>query len=88
MQKFIWKDIVNINGKISAEEFPISGEMELNETCYRIDDFLDAVAKKYQVDSDEIKTYMMDDIDFNPQNLPFGAEDCGCYINNIPEWMI
>ena len=84
---YTWKDIVEINGVHYAEEFEISGIMD-DENTYQIDEFFIAVAEKHQVDVDEIKTYMMDDIDFNAKNLPFGAEDCGCYINGIPEWFI
>lgn len=79
MSTYIWYDIVSVNGKIAAEKFPISGEMD--DEFYQIDDFLEAVAKKYGVGSDEVKTYMMDDIDFDPKELPFGAEACGCYKN-------
>lgn len=85
--KYTWKDIVEINGKFYAEEFEISGIMD-DENTYQIGDFIDSVAKKYNVDSDDVKTYMMDNIEFNPKELPFGAEDCGCYINGIPEWFI
>ena len=38
-------------------------------------------AEKYGVDTDDVETYMMDDIDFDARELPFGAESCGCYIN-------
>ena len=85
--KFTWKDIVRVNGKISAEEFEISGVMD-GEDIYQIDDFLEAVAEKYGVDTGDIETYMMDNIDFNPKELPFGAEDCGCYINGMAEWLL
>ena len=83
--KFLWKDIVMIKGQCYAEEFPISGETDGDETdmYYQIDDFLEAVAIKYQVNSDEIKTAMMDNIEFNPQLMSFGLEDCGCYINGV-----
>lgn len=77
--EYTWCDIVSVNGKIVAEEFPISGEMDAE--FYQIDDFLEAVAKKYGVGLDEVKTYMMDGIDFDPKELPFGAEACGCYKN-------
>lgn len=85
--KFTWKDIVKVNGKISAEEFEISGEMD-DVDIYQIDDFFEAVAEKYGVDTGDIETYMMDNIDFNPEELPFGAEDCGCYINGVAEWLL
>lgn len=85
--KFTWRDVVEINGKCYAEEFEISCIME-NPDAYNLDDFYIAVAEKYNVDltKDEIKTYMMDNIDFNPTELEFGAEDCGCYIDGQPEW--
>ena len=85
--KYTWKDIVKVNGIISAEEFEISGKMD-DEDTYQIDNFYDAVANKYNVDVGDIETYIMDDIDFNAKELPFGAEDCGCYINGKAEWLI
>ena len=85
---YTWKDIVNINGTITAEEFPISGHTECNGKVYEINDFYQAVAAKYNVDVNDILTYIMDDIDFDPTNLPWGAEECGCYIDGIPEWTI
>ena len=30
----------------------------------------------------------MDGINFDPFILPYGAEECGCYINGVAEWMI
>lgn len=86
MSKYTWKDIVKVNGKIYAEEFEISGVMD--EDAYQIDDFIDAVAKKYGVGFDDVKTYMMDNIEFNPNELPYGAEECGCYIDGIAERML
>lgn len=87
--KYTWKDIVEINGKYYAEEFPISGEMDGDgdDYCYQIDDFLETVAKKYKVNVDDIKTYMMNNIEFDPTPLPFGAESCGCYIDGVAEWL-
>lgn len=73
--------------KISTEEFEISGVMD-DEDVYQIDDFLEAVAQKYGVDVDDVETYMMDDIEFNPEELPYGAEACGCYINGVAEWLL
>lgn len=83
-----WYDIVEINGSCHAEHFEISGKTDGNEqeSFYQIDDFLEAVARKYGVDTDDIQTYMMDNIDFDPQAQPFGAEACGCYIDGRPEW--
>ena len=86
-KKYTWKDIVKVNGEIHAEEFEISGEMD-DENTFIIDDFIEAVAKKYGVDPDDVETYMLDDIYFDVQELPYGAEACGCYINGIPEWYI
>ena len=86
VNKYTWKDIVRINGKLYCEEFPISGEMDDPDT-YRIDDFMKAVAEKHNCDTDDIETYMLDDIEFDGKRLIFGAEDCGCYINGVPEWV-
>lgn len=87
--QYTWKDIVDIKGVVTAEEFPISGEIEeLEGTVYKIDEFYDAVAEKYDVNKDDILTYMVDGIDFDPAGLPWGAEDCGCYIDGVPEWAI
>ena len=85
--QFTWRDIVEVHGKYYAEEFPISGIMDCSD-AYQIDDFLDAVAEKYNVDlrKEQIKTYVMDNIDFNPEEVEFEAEDCGCYIDGKPEW--
>lgn len=85
--KYTWKDIVKVNGIISVEEFEISGEMD-GEDIYQIDDFIESVAKKYSVDTDDVETYMMDNIEFDATELLFGAEDCGCYINGVAEWLI
>lgn len=85
VSEYVWYDIVSVNGKIAAEKFPISGEMD--DEFYQIDDFLEAVAKKYGVGPGEVKTYMMDGIDFNPKELPFGAEACGCYKNGELQFM-
>lgn len=82
--EFVWQDIVEINGKIYTEQFPISGLMD-DEDTYQIDDFLKAVAEKHKVEIGDVKTYMMDNIDFNVENLPYGAESCGCYIDGEPE---
>lgn len=90
-KKYVWKDVVEINGKIYAEEFEISGMCD-DYDCqiYQIDKFLESVAKKYKCEKDDIKTYMMDNIKFNANELklPFSAEDCGLYINDIPEWIM
>lgn len=77
--EYIWCDIVSVNGKISAEKFPISGKMD--GQYYQIDNFLEAVEEKYGVGTDDVRTYMMDNIAFSPQKLSFGAEICGCYKN-------
>lgn len=85
--KYTWKDVVKVNGKITTEEFEISGEMD-DEDTYQIDDFLVAVAQKYGVDVDDVETYMMDNIKFDPEELSYGAEECGCYINGVAEWLL
>lgn len=82
-----WKDIVCINGEIFAEEFSISGKMD-NDEVYQVDEFIESVAKKHGVSADEVETYMLDNIEFDPEEVPFGAEECGCYINGIAEWLI
>ena len=80
--QYVWKDIVKVNGWISAEAYPISGKMTTDEH-YEIDDFLSAVAKKYDVSPDDVQTYMMDNIEFDPSTVPFGAEACGCYVDGM-----
>lgn len=82
---YTWKDVVRINGKNYCEEFPISGKRDL--AIFHIDDFLEAVATKYKVDIDDIKTYMIDGIGFNcvDDNLQWGAEACGAYVGG-EEW--
>lgn len=90
-EKYTWKDIVYINGKVYAEEFPISGRMD-DENTYQIDDFLLAVAAKYGVELDDIKTWTLDaefinQLDFEVKDLPFGAERCGCYVDGVAEWL-
>lgn len=84
---FEWWDVVEIKGKHYCEVFEISGELDDPDT-YQIDEFLQQVARKHCVDVDDIKTYMMDDIEFNPEGMKFGAESCGCWINGVPEWCI
>ena len=59
-----------------------------NDETYQVDDFIESVAKKHGVSADEVETYMLDGIDFDSQELPFGAEECGCYINGIAEWLM
>jgi hypothetical protein len=88
--KYTWKDIVKIGDKVYAEEHEISGETEggILSQHYKVDDFFLAVSKKYMVNIDDIKTYMFDNIEFNPTGLEFGATDCGCYIDGEPEWLL
>ena len=85
--KYTWKDIVKINKNLFAEEFEISGEMADSAT-YCIDDFMYAVAAKYEVPVNSIQTYMLDNLEFNPAGLLWGPEQCGCYINGVAEWLI
>lgn len=84
---FEWCDVVEINGKHYVEKFEISGKMD-DDTHYQIDDFLEQVARKHNVNTDDIKTYMMDNVEFHSQSFGLGAEDCGCYIDGVPEWCI
>lgn len=85
--KYMWKDIVKIGDRLFVEKFPISGEMD-GDTHYRIDEFIEAVANKYSVPIDSVKTYMMDGITVDSAMLQIAIEECGCYINGIPEWNI
>lgn len=82
-----WRDVVEIAGKHYCECFEISGETD-GDNVFRIDEFLEQVARKHNVDVGAITTYMMDDIVFDPAELDFGAEACGCYIDGQPEWLI
>lgn len=81
---YVWMDVVEINNMHYVEFFEISGKMDGD--AFQIDDFLMQVALKHGVDVDDIKTYVMDNIEFNPDSLAIGAEDCGCYIDGEPEW--
>lgn len=81
-----WWDVVEINGKHYCEVFEISGEMD-SDDVFQIDAFLQSVAWKYGVDVDDVKTYTMDDVQFNPEGMKFGAECCGCWIDGVPEWL-
>lgn len=71
-----WRDIVLINGQCYAECFPISGEMD-DDCHYWLDDFYTAVAQKHGVEVDDIQTYVIDKIKFDPAQMPWGAEKCG-----------
>lgn len=86
MAEYVWKDIVEINGSIYAEEFPFSGEMI--DGHYNINEYLFAVARKYGVRMRDVRTYMLDGISFNPMKLGYGADECGCYIDGVAEWEI
>lgn len=91
--KYTWKDLVCIDGKVYAEEHPISGEREGEDDEYwDIDEFLEAVSSKYHCPIENIKTYMMDGPYFagtiDMSQLAFGAESCGAYINGVAEWAI
>jgi hypothetical protein len=81
-----WWDVVEINGKHYCEVFEISGEMD-SDDVFQIDAFLQSVAWKYGVDIDDVKTYTMDEIEFNANGMKFGAECCGCWIDGVPEWL-
>ena len=47
-------------------------------THYQIDEYLSAVAKKHSVDVDEIKTHMMDGVEFNSDELGVDPMNLGC----------
>lgn len=79
-QNFTWKDIVEIRGEYHYEEFPISGLMDDKDT-YQIDEFLDAVGRKYNAYPDLIKTEMMYGLD----HVDVEVFELGCFINGISE---
>lgn len=79
-----WRDIVEINGKHYAECFEISGTVDKDGNP-DINDFLDAVANKYCVDVNCIKTFLIDDIDLDSQCHEFDTGACGCYIDGTLE---
>lgn len=79
--EYTWRDLVCVDGEYSEEEFPITGMMDTPEH-YQIDDFLEAVAIKYEVIVDDVQTYMMDVV--LPEGWK-GIETLGCYINGEPE---
>lgn len=95
--KFEWKDIVKFkkDGKVvySFEESEISGEMD-DPNTYRIDEFIDFVADKYGVNSDDISVWSIDHFNFDnilldeKLTLMLKTYSCGCYINETPEWML
>jgi hypothetical protein len=87
--RYTWRDIVKINGKVYCEEFPISGKKDA-EDIYQIDDFIEAVAKKHGVDTDDVETLTMNNnLDIGDiKDLEYGIEKCGCYINGIAEWLL
>jgi hypothetical protein len=90
-----WKDLVCVNGKVYAEEFPIENEFDEDVDggpIFRIDMFTSAVAEKYGCEPEDITTHTMDGENFDESaDLPdgfyqsgalaFGAESCGAYIN-------
>lgn len=92
-----WKDLVRINDKIYAEEFPIENVTDKDKDgcdIYRVDMFMNAVAEKHGCNVNDITTWFMDGDDFDEgadmpkgyiKSFPFGAEDCGPYINGEPE---
>lgn len=78
---YVWKDIVLVQGSLSVEKFPISGE--ISDQYYQADDFLKAVSKKLGVATNKIKTYIMNGITFDSKEISFDPEECGCYIKGI-----
>ena len=55
----------------------------INSAIYR--EFIEAVATKYGVNFDEVKTYMFDGIkvDSDAKGVKITKEECGCYINGV-----
>lgn len=85
MTQHTWKDIIKIKHNIIAEEVPVTKPTSSDRTP-QFNEFMKAVAEKYHVNQSEIKTYTKDDINFNAQFLPFGADSCGYNIDGQPEW--
>lgn len=84
---YIWVDIVKVGDIVAPAIHSISG-LKDDDMHYQIDDFIEAVAKEYNVDTDQIKTYMMDNIDFDPSSVSIDVAQCGCYIDGVPEWLV
>lgn len=84
---YVWVDIVKVGDIIATAIHPISGIKD-DDMHYQIDDFIEAVAKEYNVDTDQVKTYMMDNIDFDPDSVSIDTTQCGCYIDGVPEWLV
>lgn len=87
MDRYTWKDIVIIGDIVSPEEHEIEGIRD-DDNNYILDDFYTAVADKFGVDEDEIETLMIDDVNIDIKDLPYGLEACGCYINGVAEWTL
>lgn len=79
-QCFTWKDLVEVRGEIHEEEFKISGLNSYYED-YWVDEFIDAVARKYNAYPGFIKTETRDGLD----RIDAEAFELGCFINGIPE---
>lgn len=76
---YFWKDIVLVNGVVTSEVFEIGEDYS---TSNYIRDFIKAVANKYGVEFDDVKTYWLHGIEFNPQaeGVDFPKEQCGMWI--------
>lgn len=81
--EYTWKDIVKIGEEIYFVKAKISGEMD-SPDIYRIDDFIETVAEKYGVDTDDVHLWTMEHFDIPVATVT----DCGCYINGVPEWLL
>ena len=93
-----WKDLVCVNGKVYAEEFPIDNGFDYVDgegVIFRMDNFVDALVKKYDCDDEAIAIYTIDgevfdegadlpDGFYQSGEITFGAESCGAYINGKP----
>ena len=96
--KVVWKDLVCINGEVFAEEHQIDNDVDIDpddkQPIFRLDRFFEAVAAKYNCNTDDIRLWTMEGEsfaedanlpdDFYQTQVPFGAESCGAYIDGIP----
>lgn len=85
--RYSWKDFVKIGDDIYFEESFISGKQD-SVDVYQIDEFIEFVAKKYDVDVDNIHLWTMEHFEMPVEILKHNISECGLYINGIPEWII
>lgn len=96
MLNFTWKDIVHIkkHDVCFCEEFPISGHTTIvptnnaltNKIIYELDDFINAAAKKHNVNPEDIELLSLCDDPcafIDASSMKFKLSECGCYINGI-----